>query len=100
MYVLFQVVQLLIRLLIDTFIGKGLLALLAGAHHRENVVWRFFDAITRPVRRLTRALAPRFIHDGGIGFLAVFLLIALNIGLYMLFHSQGWITPPRAAGPA
>lgn len=97
MYALFQVVQLLLRLLVYTFIGKGLLALLAGNRYRENTVWRFFDAITRPLWRLTRAVTPRFIDDIAIAYLAVLLLVALNIGLYMLFHSQGWITPPRPA---
>ena len=100
MYALFQVVQLVLRLLVYTFIGKGLLALLAGKAYRDNVVWRFFDAVTRPAWRLTRAVAPRFIHDAAIAWLAVLLLVALNIGLYMLFYSQGWITPPRATGPA
>lgn len=95
MYALFQIIQLLIRLLIYTFIGKGLLALLVGGRYRENTVWRFFDAITRPIWRLTRAISPRFIDDIAIAYLAVFLLIALNIGLYMYFHSQGWITLSR-----
>ncbi|MDD4882624.1 MAG: hypothetical protein PHR30_06450 [Gallionellaceae bacterium] len=100
MYALFLVVQLIVRLLIYTFIGKGLLALLAGPVYRDNVVWRFFDAVTRPVWWLTRVLTPRFVHDAAIAWLAVLLLIALNIGLYMLFYSQGWITPPRTTGPA
>jgi uncharacterized protein YggT (Ycf19 family) len=95
MYAVFQVVQLLLRLLIYTFIGKALLALLAGSGYRENVIWRFFDALTGPVWRLVRALAPRFIPDPAVGPLAVFLLIALNLGLYMLFYSQGWVTPPH-----
>jgi uncharacterized protein YggT (Ycf19 family) len=95
MYALFQIVQLVLRLLIYTFIGKGLLAFLAGQAYRNNVVWRFFDAITRPVWRLTRAITPRFVGDGAITFLAVLLLIIVNIGLYMFFHNQGWITPPR-----
>ncbi|NTV94745.1 MAG: hypothetical protein HGA75_04935 [Thiobacillus sp.] len=99
-YAVFQVIQLILRLLIYTFIGKGLLALLAGAGYRDNVVWRFFDAVTRPVWRLTRLIAPRFIHDATIAWLAVLLLIALNLGLYMFFHHQGWIMPPRADGPA
>lgn len=101
MYAVFQIVQLLLRLLIYTFIGKGLLALMAGANYRENPVWRLFDTVTRPVWRLTRVLTPRFIRDPAIGPLAVFLLIALNLGLYMLFYSQGWLTPPHpSAGRA
>lgn len=98
-HALFQVIQLLIRLLVYTFIGKGLLALVAGARYRENAVWRLFDAVTRPVWRLTRAIAPRCVRDAAIAWLAVFLLLAINLALYMLFYSQGWLMPPRAAGP-
>ncbi|TCJ12829.1 YggT family protein [Parasulfuritortus cantonensis] len=97
---LFQVIQLILRLLIYTFIGKGLLALLAGPGYRDNAVWRFFEAVTRPAWRLTRTLAPRFVRDGAIAWLAVFLLILANLCLYMLFHYLGWLTPPRGAGPA
>lgn len=92
MYALFQAMQMLIRLLVYTFIGQGLLALLVGPAYRENVVWRFFEAITRPAWRLTRGLAPRRIGDRAIAPLAVLLLLLANIGLYMLFYSQGWIT--------
>jgi hypothetical protein len=98
MYALFQVMQMLIRLLIYTFIGKGLLVLLAGPAYQENVVWRFLDAVTRPVWLLTRRLAPGCIGDRAIAPLAVVLLILSNLGLYMLFHAQGWITAWESGG--
>lgn len=88
---LFQLIQLGLRLLIYTFIGKGVLALLAGQAYRENPVWRLFDAITRPVWRMTRKVTPGFVGDAAIAWLAVCLLIVLNLGLYMLFYSQGWL---------
>ena len=91
-YALFQVLQMLLRLLVYTFIGKGALALIAGPAHRDNVVWRFLDAITRPIWCLTRWLAPRFIGDRAIAPLAVVLLLLANIGLYILLHALGWIT--------
>lgn len=98
-HALFQVLQMLLRLLVYTFIGKGILALMAGPAHRNNVVWRFLDAVTRPVWRLTRALVPRFIGDRAITPLAVLLLLLANMGLYILFHAQGWF-PARGSGAA
>lgn len=95
MYALFQIVQLLIRLLVYTFIGKSVLALMLGEGHRNNPVWRLFEAVTRPVWRLARAVTPRFVPDSAISVLAVCLLIALNLGLYVFFYQQGWITPAR-----
>lgn len=97
-YALFQVLQMALRLLAYTFIGKGLLALMVGPAHGENVVWRFLDAITRPVWRLTRRLAPGFIGDRAIAPLAVLLLLLCNLGLYMLFHALGWISARGRAG--
>lgn len=97
-YALFQVLQMALRLLAYTFIGKGLLALMVGPAHRSNVVWRFLDTITRPVWQLTRRLAPGFIGDRAIAPLAVLLLILCNLGLYMLFHAQGWITTRGSGG--
>lgn len=96
---LFQVLQMVLRLMAYTFIGKALLALIAGPAYRDNVVWRFFDAITRPVWHLTRWLAPRLIGDRFISPLAVVLLLLSNLGLYMLFHSQGWLGA-RSTGAA
>src|SRR5512135_382395 len=99
LYAVFQVAQLLLRLLIYTFIGQGLLAVLVGPRHRDNPVWRLFDTVTRPVWRLVRAGAPRFVPDRAVAWLAVALLVALNLALYMFFHSRGWLVPP-AAGTA
>lgn len=95
MYALFQIVQLVLRLLIYTFVGKGALALIVGAGHRENPIWRLFDAVTRPAWSLTRAVTPRFVGDAAVSYLAVFLLLAVNLGMYMFFYSQGWIRPLR-----
>jgi uncharacterized protein YggT (Ycf19 family) len=99
MYGLYQVIQLLLRLIVYTYLGKGLLVLLAGANYRENPVWRMFDAITRPPWKLVRAVTPRLVPDAAIAPLTIFLLITINLGLYMLFYSQGWITPPPASPP-
>ncbi len=99
-YALFQLIQLLLRLLIYTFVGKALLVLLAGAGYRTNPVWRLFDKATAPVRAVVRWLAPHRLSERWFDLLAILLLLTLNLILYMAFYSQGWISPPSAAATA
>ncbi|MFZ5482953.1 MAG: hypothetical protein ACOZB0_01875 [Pseudomonadota bacterium] len=90
-YALFQGLQMLLRLWVYSLLGQGLLAWLAGPGYRDNAIWRLFNGVTWPVRRLTRALLPARVPDRMIGPFAVLFLLGLNLALYMLFHSQGWL---------
>lgn len=56
--------------------GQGVLYLLSGANREQNVFYRILTTLTMPVWRTVRFIAPRFIVDRHIGFLA-FLLLAL-----------------------
>lgn len=97
-YAIFQVVQLLLRLVIYTFIGQGLLGLILGPRRQENGVWLAMDKLTRPFWRLTRRLIPGFIGDRAIAPLAIAGLLTLNLALYMAFHALGWIAPRTGVG--
>jgi hypothetical protein len=99
MFQVYQIIQIIIRVLIYTFIGQGALAVMIGARRSENFVYRFFSQITYPVWKLTRLITPRFIPDQQVGFFAVFLLLVLNVALYMFFYAQGWI-PSVTTGEA
>jgi hypothetical protein len=91
MFTLYQLLSLALGVLMWTLIGRGALALLLGERRRENFVYRFFAGITAPLFRLTRLVTPGFVADAHLGLVALFLILALRIGLYMLFYSQGWI---------
>lgn len=91
MFVLYQMLSLLIGVLMWTLIGQGLLALILGERRRQNVVYRFMAAITRPILWLTRRITPRLVLDRHLGWMALFLLLLLRIALYMFFYAQGWI---------
>jgi uncharacterized protein YggT (Ycf19 family) len=94
---LYQVLSLVLGVLTWTLIGQGLLALMLGEGRNSNPVYRLFAAITRPLLRVSRWLAPGFVADAHLGWLALFLVLALRVGLYMFFYSQGWI-PSIATG--
>jgi uncharacterized membrane protein len=100
MFLAFQIIQLILGALMWTLIGQGALAVLAGKRREADFVYRFFALVTWPVFRLTRLIAPHFVADRHIGFLALFLIVALRVGVYMVFAYHGWIPPIRPApGP-
>jgi len=65
-------------------IGQGALFVLAGTKREQNIVYIMFKTITAPVMKLTRLVAPRFIVDQHIGFLALFFLLLLEAILIVL----------------
>ena len=65
-------------------IGQGFLHLLAGERRQQNAIYRFFDLLTRPPRRLTALLLPKRASHSLVGLLTFMLLFALWIGLAWL----------------
>jgi hypothetical protein len=73
-------------------IGQAALFVLAGSRRDTNLVYNVLKTVTAPIMKSTRFLAPRFVVDAHIGFLALFflllleaILIALKIWLYLEF---------------
>ena len=62
-------------------LGQGVLAVLAGKTRDDNLFYRIFQVVTRPVIRAVRFIAPRFILDAHIPFLSFFLLFWLWLAL-------------------
>jgi hypothetical protein len=91
MFQLYQALSIMLGALTWTLLGQGALALMLGERRRENVVYRFFAAITAPLFWLARRVTPRFVADQHLGFVAFFLVLVARLGLYMVFYSQGWI---------
>lgn len=71
-------------------LGQAALFVLAGARRDTNFIYTLLKTVTAPIMKATRLIAPRFVVDAHIGFLALFLLlvieailIALKIWLYL-----------------
>lgn len=62
-------------------LGQGVLFILAGQHRHKNMFYTVLKTITSPVFKVTRFIAPRFIVDQHIGFLAFFLLMVIWVAL-------------------
>ncbi len=78
---LLSLVRVLIEVALFALLGQGMLALLAGKGRTANPVYRLFAVVAAPVLRLLRMMAPRFILDRHLPFLAFFLLFWLWLGL-------------------
>ena len=62
-------------------LGQGVLFLMAGKHRHTNMFYTVLKTITSPVFKATRFVAPRFILDQHIGFLAFFFLMVIWVAL-------------------
>lgn len=75
------ILKALAEVALFAFVGQGILYLFAGAKRDTNFVYTTFKMLTSPVTKITRLIAPRFILDQHIAFLAFFLLMVLWVAL-------------------
>jgi hypothetical protein len=64
-----------------SLLGQGAVALLSGKYRDQNIFYKLFQIITRPVIKAARFIAPRVILDAHVPFLAFFILFWLWIAL-------------------
>lgn len=81
MYQSLVILKALVEVALFAFVGQAILYLFAGAKRETNFVYTTFKMLTSPVTKITRFIAPRFIVDQHIGFLAFFLTIVVWVGL-------------------
>ena len=84
MYQLVVILKAINEVALMALIGQGALFILAGAKREHNVVYSMLKTITAPVMKLTRVVAPRFVVDQHIGFLALFFLLLIEAILIVL----------------
>lgn len=65
-------------------IGQAALYVLAGSRRDGNFAYTVLKTITSPIMKATRFIAPRFVVDAHIGFLALFLLLLIEVILIVL----------------
>ena len=75
------IIKALAEVALFAFLGQGILYLFAGAKREQNFVYTTFKMLTSPVTKITRLIAPRFVLDRHIAYLAFFLLLVVWLGL-------------------
>jgi hypothetical protein len=58
--------------------GQAALFILAGSRREGNFAYTLLKTITSPIMKATRVIAPRFVVDSHIGFLALFFLLLIE----------------------
>jgi hypothetical protein len=76
---LVTIFKALSELLALCLVGQGALWLLAGHAREQNLVYRMFAAVTRPVMRMARWLMPRFVLDRHIWLVALLIVLLVWI---------------------
>jgi len=64
-----------------SLLGQGAVALLSGKYREQNIFYKLFHIVTRPVIKAVRFVTPRIIIDAHVPFLAFFILFWLWIAL-------------------
>ncbi len=59
-------------------LGQAALFVLAGSKRENNIVYSMLKTVTAPIMKFTRMIAPRFVVDQHIGFVALFLLLVIE----------------------
>jgi hypothetical protein len=76
--------RVLVEICLFALIGQGILSLLPGVDRQKNLFYLILKTIASPGWRLARWLSPRFVIDQHVGFVALFLLGMLWLGLAVL----------------
>ena len=84
MYQLVVILKGVNEVAIMALLGQATLFIIAGARRDGNVVYTLLKTITAPIMKATRFVAPRFVVDSHIGFLALFFLLLLEAILIVL----------------
>lgn len=73
--------RMLVEICLFSLIGQGVLAVLPGVDREKNLFYLVLKTIASPATRFARWISPRFVIDRHIGWVALFFLLVLWVGL-------------------
>ena len=79
-----MIVRALVEVAGFALLGQGILYVLAGASREQNIIYKFFQILTRPVVRVVRWITPRVIIDRHVPMVSFFLIFWIWIFLNVL----------------
>lgn len=81
--------RVLVEIALFSLIGQGILAVLPGVDRQHNVFYLILKTIASPAWRLARWVSPRFVIDQHVGWVALFIVGMLWLGLAVLKQIAG-----------
>jgi hypothetical protein len=82
--VLYDVVttlRVMVEICLFALIGQGILAILPGVDREKNLFYLVLKTLASPAMRVARFVSPKFVVDQHIGWVALFIVLVLWIGL-------------------
>ena len=73
--------RILVEICLFALIGQGVLAILPGVDRQKNLFYLILKTVASPGWRLARWVSPRFVLDQHVGWVALFILLVLWMGL-------------------
>jgi hypothetical protein len=73
--------RVLVEICLFALIGQGVLSVLPGVDREKNFFYGVLKTIASPGWRVARWISPKFVVDQHIGWVALFILAVLWIGL-------------------
>jgi hypothetical protein len=73
--------RVLVEICLFALIGQGVLAVLPGVDREKNIFYGVLKTIASPGWRVARWISPKFVVDQHIGWVALFILAVLWLGL-------------------
>jgi len=84
LYDVISTLRVLVEIALLSLIGQGVLYVLAAANRDTNIFYMILRTLASPAMRVARFISPKFVVDRHIGWVALFLLAVLWIGLAVL----------------
>jgi hypothetical protein len=72
---------MLVEICLFSLIGQGVLSVLPGVDRQKNLFYLILKTLASPAWRVARWVSPRFVVDRHVGFVALFILLVLWLGL-------------------
>ena len=76
--------RILVEICLFSLIGQGILGVLPGVDREKNVFYLVLRTLASPGWRLARWVSPRFVVDQHVGWVALFILLVLWMGLQVV----------------
>lgn len=89
LYDVVSTLRVLVEIALLSLVGQGVLYALAGEHRERNVFYMILKTVASPAMRVARWISPKFVVDRHVGWVALFLLAVLWIGLAILKQIVG-----------
>lgn len=84
MYQFVVILKALNEVALMALLGQAALFILAGSRREGNFVYTLLRTVTSPIMKATRFIAPRFVVNAHIGFLALFILLLIEAILILV----------------